>query len=226
MWIFFTLLPCLCVTTTKITLKPKLDLRRFQCDVVPCKHDFLSHGVNHDVPLPPEGKCLCTLDGQWITAISMTDRLGNGCLCFSAPYLSCTGGSVYVPNPSITIRPHAGFRGQCLHFHSSSDEKEVECEVQKKLAKVSIKAMFLMITLVMVIHSATACFLLFFFTILFVLFFVFLRSSSSSSLTASSAYHYHHVPTLDTFLAVTYWESSVSWAWSWFPSSNLLHDSF
>lgn len=45
---------------------------------------------------------------RWITVISMTDRPRDGRLFFWAPYLSRTEGSVYVPNSSITIRPHTG----------------------------------------------------------------------------------------------------------------------
>lgn len=48
------------------------------------------------------------VDSRWMAAISMTDRPRGSCLFFWAPYLSAAEGSVYVPNSSITIRPHTG----------------------------------------------------------------------------------------------------------------------
>lgn len=58
--------------------------------------------------LPPREVFACAGHSGWITAVSMTDRPRSDRVFFWAPYRSASEHPVYVPNSSITIRPHTG----------------------------------------------------------------------------------------------------------------------
>lgn len=96
----------------KIGLKTSLMWRGAKRSVALCDTRATSASWKHS----------CTLGRRWIAAISMTDRPSQWLLVLrgslSQPH---RGGSVYVPNSSITIRPHTG-SGPCIHELSQGSQ--------------------------------------------------------------------------------------------------------